>query len=181
MRVFPDAGFKEIMMKKRISLFAILALGVTIFVQTSLSAKNYGMAGCGLGSIVIGSKPGIVQIFAATTNGTSGNQTFGITSGTSNCTADGIVLKEKEQEIFVHLNFESLEKEMAVGSGEKLSAFANLLGCSKNLKEFSAFAKSKFEVLATDENRTSPTLFLSSLKTEMAKDEVLTLACGAKK
>lgn len=164
---------------KRISFFTIFAFGIAIF-TTSLSAKNYGTAGCGLGSIVFGPKPGLIQIVALTLNAT-GTQTFGITSGTSNCTADGIVLKEKEQEIFVHLNFESLEKEMAIGSGEKLSAFANLLGCSKNLKEFSTFAKSKFGVLATDENRNSPTLFLSNLKTEMAKDEVLTLACGSKK
>src|SRR6266545_2071443 len=46
---------------------------------------SYGLAGCGLGSMLIGSKPGIVQIFAATTNGSFGTQTFGITSGTSNC------------------------------------------------------------------------------------------------
>src|SRR5580658_9609667 len=46
---------------------------------------KYGTAGCGLGSIVFGNKAGIVQIFAATTNGTFATQTFGITTGTSNC------------------------------------------------------------------------------------------------
>ena len=40
---------------------------------------TYGLAGCGLGSMLIGSKPGIVQIFASTTNGSFGTQTFGIT------------------------------------------------------------------------------------------------------
>ena len=45
----------------------------------------YGPAGCGLGSIVMGSKPGFMQVFAASTNGCSGSQTFGITTGTSNC------------------------------------------------------------------------------------------------
>ncbi len=53
------------------------------------SAAPYGTAGCGLGSIVIGSKPGMMQIFAATTNGTSASQSFGITSGTSNCVDHG--------------------------------------------------------------------------------------------
>jgi hypothetical protein len=50
---------------------------------------NYGDAGCGLGSILFGAKPGFVQVFAATTNGTFGSQTFGITTGTSNCGGGG--------------------------------------------------------------------------------------------
>ena len=48
-------------------------------------AAKYGPAGCGLGSLIFDADSGWTQIFAATTNGTSGNQTFGITSGTSNC------------------------------------------------------------------------------------------------
>ena len=46
--------------------------------------KSYGTAGCGLGSLVFGDQPGIIQIVAATLNGIGG-QTFAITSGTSNC------------------------------------------------------------------------------------------------
>ena len=33
---------------------------------TSAFARGYGMAGCGLGSIVLGDKKGMMQIFAAT-------------------------------------------------------------------------------------------------------------------
>ncbi len=51
----------------------------------AMSEKGYGMAGCGLGSLAFGDDNGKIQIIAATTNGTSGTQTFGITSGTSNC------------------------------------------------------------------------------------------------
>ncbi len=46
----------------------------------------YGMAGCGLGSILFGeteNRGG--QILAATTNGIYGNGTFAMSSGTSNC------------------------------------------------------------------------------------------------
>ncbi|MFN8945903.1 MAG: DUF3015 family protein, partial [Pseudobdellovibrionaceae bacterium] len=50
-----------------------------------MSGQGYGMAGCGLGSVVFGDKPGFIQIFAATLNSIGGNQTFGISLGTSNC------------------------------------------------------------------------------------------------
>jgi len=51
--------------------------------EEQVSGQGYGMAGCGIGSIVFADKPGMIQIIAATLNGTAGSQTFGITSGTS--------------------------------------------------------------------------------------------------
>ena len=64
---------------KRIAVAASLfLLPVSVF-----AAAGYGAAGCGLGSMVFGSKPGAEQVVAATTNGTFGSQTFGITFGTS--------------------------------------------------------------------------------------------------
>ena len=42
--------------------------------------STYGLAGCGLGSMVFGDQKGMIQILAATTNNTFGTQTFGITS-----------------------------------------------------------------------------------------------------
>ena len=92
-------------------------------------ASNYGMAGCGLGSIVIGPKPGIIQIFAATTNGTSASQTFGITTGTSNCADAKTAAALAEQQDFIANNLAPLSKEMAQGNGETLSAFTQTLGC----------------------------------------------------
>src|SRR5262245_22752963 len=69
---------------------------------------GYGAAGCGLGSVFFGSKPGFIQVLAATTNGTSGNQTFGITSGTSNCdTGSGGSASAK---VFIAANREALSK-----------------------------------------------------------------------
>src|SRR5690348_10000976 len=47
---------------------------------------GYGVAGCGFGSMLFGKQPGFIQVLAATTNGTFGSQTFGISTGTSNCT-----------------------------------------------------------------------------------------------
>lgn len=107
---------------KTVVLVGLMAAG---FAQ----AKNYGMAGCGLGSLVLG-KSGS-QLFAATTNGTMGNQTFGITTGTLNCTDDGVAMNDREQELFTEANFEVLKQEIAMGQGENLYALASLMGCDE--------------------------------------------------
>ncbi len=44
--------------------------------------------GCGLGTMVFDGQQGkVYKVLGATTNGTSGNQTFGITFGTLGCDA----------------------------------------------------------------------------------------------
>ncbi|MBK8802223.1 MAG: DUF3015 family protein [Fibrobacteres bacterium] len=93
----------------------------------SVSAANYGMAGCGLGSIAMGPKGS--QVSAGTTNSSTGTQFFGITSGTSNCAEDGVALKQSEVNSFAEANFETLKSEMAQGKGENLTVLASLMGC----------------------------------------------------
>jgi hypothetical protein len=92
------------------------------------SGPKYGAAGCGLGSILIGNKPGFMQVFAATTNGTSNSQTFGITSGTSNCADTGGGTASTKS--FVVANRDALIKDIARGSGETVASVATLGGCS---------------------------------------------------
>lgn len=88
---------------------------------------KYGPAGCGLGSMVFAPNSGITQIFAATTNGTSANQTFGITTGTSNCADSGG--GEKSAKAFIETNREALAKDIARGNGETVSSLSTLAGC----------------------------------------------------
>jgi hypothetical protein len=88
---------------------------------------KYGAAGCGLGSIVFGAKPGFMQVFAATTNGTSASQTFGITSGTSNCSSSapgGMAARQ-----FIETNRQAFAKDVSRGSGETIASLATLSGC----------------------------------------------------
>jgi len=88
----------------------------------------YGTAGCGLGSIVFGAKPGIMQVLAATTNGFLGTQTFGISSGTSNCGggSSGAVAAKA----FIETNREAFAKDVSRGSGETIANLATLSGCA---------------------------------------------------
>jgi hypothetical protein len=106
--------------------FAQQAGGKKKAVVDELSGQGYGMAGCGLGSIVFGAKPGMIQIVSATTNGIYSNQTFGITSGTSNCAEEGGAARAS---LFITANREALEKDISRGSGETLSSLSEIMGC----------------------------------------------------
>lgn len=112
-------------------LLAVVSFGMAALLasQPASAERKYGMAGCGLGSILI--KPSGSQSSAATTNGVMGNQTLAITSGTSNCTPSAGEAALKQEEFFV-ANFAALSKEIAQGSGESLTAFAGTLGCEQS-------------------------------------------------
>lgn len=104
-------------------------------------AVKYGTAGCGLGSILFGGGTGFTQIFAATTNGSSGNQTFGITSGTSNCDAAASTESAKN---FVEANRVALAKDISRGKGQTLTSLSELAGCS-NSKAVGAKLRKNFK------------------------------------
>lgn len=90
------------------------------------SGQGYGVAGCGLGSMVFGPKKGLIQVLAATVNGTFGSQTFGITSGTSNC---DIPEMGQQAAVFIEVNKEVVAKDAARGEGETITALADILEC----------------------------------------------------
>jgi hypothetical protein len=117
---------------------AAMALGGGAGTRTA-EAGPYGAAGCGLGSIVFGNKPGIIQIFAATTNGIFGNQTFGITSGTSNCNDAGG--GGAAAAAFIETNREALAKDISRGNGETIKNLSVLGGCADSSAVGSALQK----------------------------------------
>jgi hypothetical protein len=111
-------------MKKLVAIAAVAAL----FPAAALAQQN-NVGSCGWGSKVFDGQSGLApQVLAATTNGTSGNQTFGITSGTSGCTQDGAVRSTWKTAMFIDGNKERLARDMSVGEGEALESLAHLLG-----------------------------------------------------
>src|SRR5262249_11768098 len=72
--------------------------------------------------------PGIVQIFAATTNATFYSQLYGITSGTSNCDDTGG--GDESARIFIDANREALAKDISRGKDETIANLTTLAGCS---------------------------------------------------
>jgi DUF3015 family protein len=119
------------------SIFVLLFIAGPAFSKDmSVATKDsYGTAGCGLGSLLFGNQPGAVQIVAATTNGTFGTQTFGITTGTSNC-GPGLVTSSQNDSLtrFVEKNMDNLAKDIARGNGESLNTLAEITGISEDQK-----------------------------------------------
>ncbi len=103
------------------SLVAVAALSTVTYASVN------SQTGCGLGAILIKDNSTAVMLaLQATTNGTSGNQTFGITSGTLGCKKTKFVMNERASE-FVASNMDTLAKEIAVGHGESVDTLAELL------------------------------------------------------
>ncbi|MCW7465489.1 DUF3015 domain-containing protein [Leptospira levettii] len=145
-----------------------------------IQAESYGMAGCGLGSMVPVWKNDIGQVLAATTNVSFSSQTFGITSGTSNCTTDGIVKQEMAQEVFIAYNESALELETTKGNGERIRAMATLLGCPTHANELGKLMKENHSYLfgKTDlDNQYRSKEILTRLKTQIASHSNLKSVC----
>jgi len=135
-------------MKKTIFVIATTALLTT----TSFANEN---TGCGLGSQILKNQDSVLmQVFAATTNGTSGNQTFGITSGTSGCAKPSKFVSNDKANKFVAENMDALALNISNGQGEALDTLATLLHVS-NKDVFASTLQSNFDKIYTSENVTS--------------------------
>lgn len=110
--------------------------------------------GCGPGtSIWQGSKGVMPKVLGATTNGSFGFQTFGISFGTLGCHQGGTVTADARLRMFAGANLDRLAREMAVGEGEVLATFAHLKGVGEaDRPAFYAFSKAHFaEIFAGDD------------------------------
>jgi hypothetical protein len=155
-------------MKKKFLLAA-----AAMFTAGAVFAGTQNDAGCGLGSILFTEADPIQQILAATTNGTSGNQTFGITTGTLNC-KNSLIKAQSDQEKFVRTNFRDLNREIAAGKGEYVTSLATILGCSETAS-FVRFAQNRYELLFPV--NAEPVVMLQTLKAELIKDASLRTSC----
>jgi hypothetical protein len=96
-------------------------------VSQNTNIAGYGTAGCGLGSMLFGKQAGMIQVLAATTNGVFGTQTFGISSGTSNCIDN--TAGPSTSKAFIETNREAVAKDISRGQGETISSLSVLAGC----------------------------------------------------
>lgn len=133
------------------TLVASLMLGAAVIISSPAQAID--STGCGLGSMAWRGQSGILpQVAAVTTNGTFGNQTFGITFGTSGCDPNGRVSGGTQKMVlaFLENNLEQFAMDAASGEGETLTTLAGIM----NMDEATVAAKSykNFAVLFPNEN-----------------------------
>ncbi|MEH6450777.1 MAG: DUF3015 family protein [Oleispira sp.] len=150
---------------KKIIAGALLAASSTM----SFAA---GPAGCGLGTEVVFKNPTQTyeHVLAATTNGTSGNQTFGMTSGTLGCEAANGPLAGVQT--FMDNNMDQLAMDVAKGQGETLAALAEIIGVeAADTTSFNSKLQASFDTMFSTE-ATSETVY-QAMKDTMQSDLVL--------
>ncbi|KII75611.1 DUF3015 domain-containing protein [Vibrio renipiscarius] len=153
-------------------LLAVAALAAT------LPLSNVAMAdadiGCGLGTMVFDGKSGkVFKILGATTNGTSGNQTFGISFGTLGCDGNGTINSAQKLALFIDGNMDNLARDIAKGEGETLATLSEVWGVQASDKEaFNELAQENFAEVFKSENVTSEEVF-ANLNTLVAADATL--------
>jgi hypothetical protein len=124
-------------------LFMVLGASALLS-TTAFAGPNIG---CGLGTHLMGEQGTIVlQVIAATTNGSSGTQTFGISSGTLGCKAPAKFAGSEKVNTFVQANLDLLAIDIAKGSGETLNSLAELMEVS-DVDAFSQKLQSNFAVI----------------------------------
>lgn len=151
------------------AVIGLVAAGPALAQQKSVSN-----VGCGLGSMAWEGESGLApQVLAATTNGTLGNQTFGITSHTSGCARNGKVLVPERMAMFIGPNMNQLAQDMSRGEGEALATLAYVIGIeAEDRSAFYGATQRAFTRIMPHENVTAAEV-ASSINVVMREDAVL--------
>ena len=113
----------------------LIALALCLTTTPMVFAANQDNCGCGLGTMVMEGKDGLVfDLLATITNATSGNQTFGITSGTLGCEQNSKIAMNDKVDTFVADNMDNLAIDIASGQGETLDALAEIAEIDSSAK-----------------------------------------------
>ncbi|MDP1757591.1 MAG: DUF3015 domain-containing protein [Pseudohongiella sp.] len=164
-------------MMKRVLLASLAVAFMGMQAGLAMAANPDTGPGCGLGKLAWQNYPHQkvigVQTMEATTNGLIGNQTFGISSGTSGCTNDGKFWAQEKVNVFAALNFENLAQDMAQGQGEHLTSLATLMGIpAAQQPAFFAMTQEKYASLMSA-GETSPVALVKALNDAVATHPML--------
>ena len=143
-----------------------------LFASNALAAPSVG--GCGVGSKLFAGEGGIApQVLAVTTNGSTGSQTFGISTGTSGCSQDGVVQTNWRTAMFIDANGTKLAENIAAGQGESLESLMALLGVkNEHRSEFVTVSRRNFAVIYPSETASTAEV-LEGLKASLNSSATL--------
>jgi hypothetical protein len=155
-----------------ISAALVVALGAHGAVAQDQETAS--SAGCGVGTILFeGQKGPVPQILAATTNGSFGNQTFGITTGTLGCEKDGVVRSPTKVRMLMVSSLDSLATDVARGQGETLESLAALMAVEpEDRTRFFASLQGNFERIFPSDDVTVDDVIVS-MNAVLAEDPEL--------
>lgn len=156
---------------------AIAAASVLLLGAHGVAAQDQetaSSAGCGVGTILFEGQQGPVpQVLAVTTNGSLGNQTFGISSGTLGCERDAVVRSPTEVRMLMISSLDNLATDVARGQGETLESLAALMAVEPDHQtRFFASLQGDFGRIFPSENVTADEVIVS-INAVLAEDPVL--------
>lgn len=142
-------------MKKTIISIALLGLSSTAM------AEAPGGPSCGWGNMLFSGQAGIAPHFlASTTNGTSGNATFGMTTGTNGCSVDGTLTYGGKSLLGSIMG--EFSEDVARGEGEALNAVAVMYGVEQQDRaSFASAMHANFQTLFPSEDVTAEEVMAS--------------------
>ncbi|MDF3935569.1 DUF3015 domain-containing protein [Pseudomonas citronellolis] len=151
------------------AIFAVLG-AASLLAQADQAGGN----GCGWGNMVFEGQRGLFpHLLATTTNGTSGNATFGLTSGTNGCNSDARLGYGGRSIFAMNGMLDNIAEDMAKGHGEALDAYATLLGVeAKDRAHFAQVTQQHFGEIFASKDATGEQVYTNTLAV-MQRDTTL--------
>ncbi|MEO4047192.1 DUF3015 domain-containing protein [Pseudomonas sp. CAU 1711] len=151
-----------------------LVLAALSLASAGALADAAGGNGCGWGNMVFDGQRGFAPHFlATTTNGTSGNATFGMTSGTNGCDTGARIGYGGRSIFAMNGMLDNIAEDMAQGRGEALDAYAILLGIERQDREhFARVTHEHFAEIFASESATGEQVLAATLEV-MSRDRRL--------
>ncbi len=119
---------------------------VLLSASSVASADAPGGANCGWGNMLFEGQSGLgAHIIASITNGTSGNNTFGMTFGTNGCSTSGTLTYGGKSMVSSIMG--EFSEDVAAGEGDAMDTVAVIYGVEK--QDRATFAKVMHENFAT--------------------------------
>lgn len=105
--------------------------------------------GCGLGQTIFAGQSGLAaHVLAATTNGSSSNQLFGLSFDSLGCDGETVITAQFQRNVYVATNYDNLARDAAKGGGLHLQSLAALMEMeSADAATFYQLAQAEYELL----------------------------------
>ena len=130
--------------------------------------------GCGLGQQVFAGQTGLAaHVLAATTNGSSFNQLFGLSFDSLGCNGETVITAEFQRNVFVASNYDNIARDAAQGGGDHLQSLAQLMQMPDgDAERFYEMAQVNYDDLFGDAG-SDYALWLEKLDTTLSADPEL--------
>ncbi len=109
----------------------VLVLSALLGLSTTALAEAPGGPNCGWGNMIMDGQSGLgAHVIASITNGSTGNATFGMTTGTNGCSSNGKLTYGGKS--LIGAVMDEFSEDVARGDGEALTAVAVSMGIAES-------------------------------------------------